>query len=383
MSLDTFLAKKPLYYDIIDYTRMPRAYTSIKEHLLLPPVIHVVGTNGKGTTGRFLSLMLRQAGFLVGHYTSPHLFAFNERLWLDGKNVSIETLEALHVRLQSLLSPVFIEELSYFEYTTLLAALAFEKCDYVVMEAGLGGEYDATNVFPKMLSIITPIGMDHESFLGNSLVAIATTKLNSITTQTILSKQYDEAVIDVAKKISIEKDVPLLCVADTSLVDESAIDIYCMKNNYPTFFNENLKTATLAANQLGVYPHWETLLPLDLPGRCQKITPNITVDVGHNPMAAARLAQSFPLKSQILVYNSFKDKDFAKILALLMPIVKEVQLIPIKTYGRAVDEEGIIHVLDTLAIPWRPFDERINPEDCYLVFGSFMVAESFLERIDA
>lgn len=100
-------------------------------------------------------------------------------------------------------------------------------------------------------------------------------------------------------------------------------------------------------------------------------------------MAATILAQSFPLKSQILVYNSFKDKDFAKILSLLMPVVKEIQLIPIQNFGRELDEEGIIEEIEALGLPWTHFDAEIKTDESYLVFGSFMVVESFLGRINA
>lgn len=383
MTLDSFLANKPLYYDTIDYTRMPRAYESIKDALNLPSIIHVVGTNGKGTTGRFLSLMLKNAGFLVGHYTSPHLFDFNERIWLDGASINDTSLEALHVKLQSLLSKEFIEGLSYFEYTTFLAALAFEKCDFVVMEAGLGGEYDATNVFTKRLSLITPIGMDHESFLGSNIEEIATTKLNSMTTTTIVATQYDPKVKEVAQGIAAEKDIALRLVEESEILWRDDVALYCEKQGYPSFFIDNMTTALFALKELNIAPDFSTLPSLDLPGRCQKIAPNITIDIGHNPMAATILAQSFPLKSQILVYNSFKDKDFAKILSLLMPVVKEIQLIPIQNFGRELDEEGIIEEIEALGLPWTHFDAEIKTDESYLVFGSFMVVESFLGRINA
>jgi dihydrofolate synthase / folylpolyglutamate synthase len=85
MSLNDFLEKKPLYYSEIDYTRMPRAYASIQEKLSIPKIIHIVGTNGKGTTGRFIANALFALGKSTGHYTSPHIQDFNERIWLNGK----------------------------------------------------------------------------------------------------------------------------------------------------------------------------------------------------------------------------------------------------------------------------------------------------------
>ena len=104
MRLQEFLNDKPLYYDKIDYTRMPMVYEKIRLSLKLPKIIHVIGTNGKGTTGRFLSEALFSMGFKTGHYTSPHILEFNERIWIDGENISSELLENSHVNLQKLLT---------------------------------------------------------------------------------------------------------------------------------------------------------------------------------------------------------------------------------------------------------------------------------------
>ncbi|MDQ1337701.1 MAG: dihydrofolate synthase / folylpolyglutamate synthase, partial [Campylobacterota bacterium] len=136
MILKDYLNSKPLYYNEIDYTRMPRAYEKIKSSLPLNNVIHIIGTNGKGTTGRFLANALYAMGHSVGHYTSPHILEFNERVWLNGANATDAELEDAHVELQKLLSNSDSDSLSYFEYTTLLAMIIFKKCDYVVMEAG-------------------------------------------------------------------------------------------------------------------------------------------------------------------------------------------------------------------------------------------------------
>ena len=98
MNLNLFLEQKPLFYDVIDYARFPKIYYAIAHHFKLPKIIHIVGTNGKGTTGRFLAHMLRQNHLHVGHYTSPHIVAFNERIWIDGSYVDDALLEAYHQR---------------------------------------------------------------------------------------------------------------------------------------------------------------------------------------------------------------------------------------------------------------------------------------------
>ena len=237
MNLNLFLEQKPLFYDVIDYARFPKIYYAIAHHFKLPKIIHIVGTNGKGTTGRFLAHMLRQNHLHVGHYTSPHIVAFNERIWIDGSYVDDALLEAYHQRLTLLLSPEDAQALSYFEYTTLLAMLIFcEKCDYVVLEAGLGGEFDATNVFPKILSIITPIGYDHQAFLGESIEAIATTKLNSVKNDFILAKQYEPIVNTLARQKADEIHQRLI---DVTLFLEKEkyfkAEYYAKDKDYPSF----------------------------------------------------------------------------------------------------------------------------------------------------
>ena len=193
-SLQDFLDNKPLYYDKIDLERMPRIYRAIKAHLPRPKIIHIVGTNGKGTTGRFLANGLLQNGFSVGHYTSPHILTFNERIWLNGENVNDGVLEAAHQKLYALLTQEQSDALSYFEYTTLLAMVVYEACDYAVLEAGLGGEFDATNVFDKELSLFTAIGQDHQAFLGDDIGSIAGTKFRSMQKSAILGRQTNPEV---------------------------------------------------------------------------------------------------------------------------------------------------------------------------------------------
>ena len=103
MTLESFLRDKPLYYTEIDYTRMPRIYEKVRSHFTASNIIHLLGTNGKGTTGRFLASALFHKGYKTGHYTSPHILEFNERVWINGKNASYESLEVAHKKLQSIL----------------------------------------------------------------------------------------------------------------------------------------------------------------------------------------------------------------------------------------------------------------------------------------
>ncbi len=379
MTLFSFLDPKPLSYDEIDYERMPRTYRRIASHFKLPRIVHVVGTNGKGTTGRFLAQMLRHNGFRVGHYTSPHILRFNERIWIDGGDVQDAILEAYHQKLLSWLDAHEAQALSYFEYTTLLAMAIFcDFCDEVVLEAGLGGEFDATNVFPKILSIVTPIGYDHQDFLGDTIEAIATTKLNSIANDFVLAAQYEASVEVLARQKAQSLHVTMVQPhfdAKTSYMLESYVSSY---TNAPFLIN-NFKTAFCALTFLGYDITFESFSITMLQGRHQKILPNVTLDVGHNVMAALALTQSFEGKKVGLIYNCYKDKDYRAILKLLAPIIEEIYVIAIQS-PRAVDEALLYETAKEYGLKISSF-QAIDPQKEYVVFGSFSVAEAFVKGI--
>ncbi len=376
--LQDFLDAKPLYYSEIDYSRMPRAYKSIKERLKVPKTIHLVGTNGKGTTGRFLSMALHNSGFKVLHYTSPHILEFNERIWINGENISDAELEIVHQKLQQLLDKEFIESLSYFEYTTFLAVLAASEVDYLILEAGLGGEYDATAVFPKVLSLITPIDKDHEAFLGDTIESIATTKLNAIQNKAIIGKQKHQAVYDVAeammqeKKLSIKKYEEYL-----TQEDEDKITSIAQKNNLAEYLVNNLRLSIAALKELGVEYDISSFENAKLFGRLSKIDENILLDVGHNVLAAESICASLKPDRYTLVYNSYQDKDYRNILKILKPIIQELQIVEVED-PRIEKREVLESVLKELDIPYKSF-EKTESSKKYLVFGSFSVAEVFLK----
>jgi len=377
--LDLFLEKKPLYYDEIDYTRMPRVYETMREKIKLPKIIHLVGTNGKGTTGRFLATALHARGLHVGHYSSPHILEFNERIWLNGENISKQTLNAAHQMLLELLFEDDANALSYFEYTTLLALLIYQECDYVVLEAGLGGEYDATAAFENVLTLVTPIDFDHEAFLGSTLEVIATTKLNAVKSAAILAKQKHHEVYTVAQKRATEKNLPIESFEQYLEEDDfQKIALISQNMDLAEYLQDNLSLAIAALRFLKINYSVEDFSNARLFGRLSKIGKNILLDVGHNPLAASSIAKALQGNKYTLVYNTYKDKDYKNILQILHPIIEEVQII-------AVDEERIVEKkllqesLESLGIEWSDFI-NIDEKREYLVFGSFSVAEIFLKK---
>ncbi len=376
--LQEFLESKPLYYTEIDYTRMPRAYSSIKEKFKLPKIIHIVGTNGKGTTGRFLATALIRRGYKTLHYTSPHILEFNERIWINGTNISDQKLEQLHENLQELLPQEFIDGLSYFEYTTFLAVLAASECDYLILEAGLGGEHDATAVFENILTLVTPIDKDHEAFLGNTIESIATTKLNAVQKKAILAKQKHQDLYKVAKEIEVKNGVVVTAVENyITQEDKEKIFQIAQQNSLPAYLVENLRLSIATLKEFGITYSQEDFLNAKLFGRLTQLEANILVDVGHNALAANAIYEVLKGSKFTLVYNSYKDKDYKQILEILKPIISKVLIIEVHD-DRIEKKEKLESTLEILTIPYNQF-EKIEEGESYLVFGSFSVVEKFLK----
>jgi len=377
--LEKFLQKKPLYYEKIDYTRMPRVYENIKSALKIPKIIHLVGTNGKGTTGRFLASALHSLGFHTGHYTSPHIISFNERIWLNGADVDSALLNEAHQKLLSLLSAEDAELLSYFEYTTLLALFIYQECDYVVLEAGLGGEYDATAVFENILTLVTPIGFDHEAFLGSDIESIATTKLNAIKRKAILGKQPYKEVFSVAKEVAKKRNVVI--VNYESLLDANdfeKIEQITEKNMLAEYLQENLMLSIAALKSLDIAYKAENFDNAKLFGRLSQVGKNVLVDVGHNVLAAKRICETLKENKYILVYNSYRDKKYEEILQILKPIILHIEIIDVDD-ERIEQRDKLLHVMERLGIENKKF-ETLKSDENYLVFGSFRVIEIFLKE---
>ncbi|MDR2790711.1 MAG: bifunctional folylpolyglutamate synthase/dihydrofolate synthase [Campylobacteraceae bacterium] len=369
-----YLEKKPPYYDHIDYERMPRIFRAVSHNFHLPKTVHVVGTNGKGSTGRFLAQILESAGLKVGHYTSPHILEFNERFYKDGAHMGYDELDALHERLLAILG-IYESELSYFEYATLLAFLAYEECDYMILESGVGGEFDATNAAPKELSIVTPISFDHQDLLGKTIKEIAFTKLQSVNNKAVAAPQeFDEAVEIIKQREAILRLEFIYVKKDEY---NSGVEKYAALHALPPFLKENLFTALHAAAALGVEADLSKIKKLNLNGRFQKIAANITIDVGHNISAAKAAAEIFKGKKVVLIYNSYKDKDYKAVLNILSPIIKRVEIIDIQNPYRQSAEKEIKAALLDMGAEVKDFS-RIDKNEEYFIFGSFGVAEAFL-----
>lgn len=272
--------------------------------------IHVAGTNGKGSTCAFIASILQQKGFKVGLFTSPHLVDFRERIRINGTPISEEHVVQFCDQVQSLTLA-----LSFFEITLAMALVHFkrEHCEYVVLETGMGGRLDATNVVTPILTIITTIGLDHQAFLGNTLEAIATEKAGIIKTGVpILCGEERESLIHIFKQRAASLNAPFYCTE--YIIDDP-------KHILPEYQNNNANLALTALKHIGINPlpidihkTWRQLF--DTTGFIGRLYPstihsNLWYDVSHNEdglKTTFKALTTMGIHAPIVIFGASNDK---------------------------------------------------------------------------
>ncbi|WP_288545653.1 Mur ligase family protein [uncultured Helicobacter sp.] len=377
MDLDSYLKSKGNEYAPFCPDRAKNIYNKLKIHLQLPrTIIHIIGTNGKGSTGRFITLGLEQHNCKVLHFTSPHLFDFNERFYKNGSCVSDTQLEQAHAFLQQF---DYIQEASYFEYATFLAFMLACDCEFLVLEAGLGGEFDSTNVVDSTLSVFTPISYDHQEILGESIQEIASTKLRAMSKCNVIAPQCFEEVNHIARTIAKERNASLVFVSEK--INDNNLLKYAQKHHLAPFLTQNLNVAKHTLALLDKEIDFDRLSGFNLLARAWQLEPNILVDVGHNEACAREILKIIGKKQVNLVYNSFFQKDVVKILQILKPIIKKLLILDVVN-DRILPKDQLIAICRELEIDWSDF-RGVDADSEYVVFGSFSVVKEFLERKNA
>jgi dihydrofolate synthase/folylpolyglutamate synthase len=295
---------------------------------------HVAGTNGKGSTCAYLNAMLRGCGFKTGLYTSPHIIDFEERFQIDGKPVTEAFWIEVYTDLKSIIETF---ELTFFEATTLMAFEMFKRqnVSWAVIETGLGGRLDATNIVKPIVSVICAIDIDHKDYLGDTIEKIAFEKCGIIKEKTpvvMLENNYTE-VMQQAITVSNKKNAILTVVnpelltafeyeTGVTVCDTSgALLTVPMKGNFQI---ANLQLAINAFRLSGLALGSESIHALSetsLPGRFQVIkhsNKTIILDVGHNPQASSMLVtelqKRFTNHSICMVVGIMKDKDYQSMI---------------------------------------------------------------------
>ena len=302
--------------------------------------IHVAGTNGKGAVCALLDVALRERGLRVGRYTSPHLVRLNERFFLDGSPVDDATLDRLANRVrQILLAPrsSLLPELTFFEALTAVAFLLYADVgvDHAVLECGLGGRLDATNVCTPELCVITKVGLDHCDWLGDTVEKIAAEKAGIVKPGVpVVLGRNEPSVRAVVEARAKEVGAPFFYAPDLAAEEEIPHDIPLGG----AFNRENAMTALAALKVLvkdvlhGESDGWRESICSGMakvvwPGRFQRVG-DFIVDGAHNPPAARALRESLerlnpsgsPLRLN-LIAGFCGDKDVDQVLSILAPVV--------------------------------------------------------------
>jgi dihydrofolate synthase/folylpolyglutamate synthase len=321
------------------------------------PTIHIGGTNGKTSTSRMIDSILFEMGLRTGRFTSPHLESYLERISINGQPISAAELIFAYNDISpylELMDSKFENPISFFEAMTALAFAAFAEhpIDVGVIEVGMGGEWDATNVVQAGVSVITPIGLDHTEYLGNTLTEIARTKGGILKTGGfgVLAQQEPEAAIELlrrAAEVGIElarEGVEYSLASRAVAVGGQLISISGLNESFDDIFlplHGKHQAANAATALVAVEAFFgDTALDHDAvragfaavtsPGRCEVVhrDPTILLDAAHNPHGAKALAETianeFTFDEVIGVVASFGDKDVRGILLELEPIMNEI-----------------------------------------------------------
>ncbi len=292
--------------------------------------IHVAGTNGKGSTCAMLDSALRASGVRSSLYTSPHLVDFRERIRVDGRMIP-EEAAAEGLTLLRAASRGWDHAPTFFELATALAAWWFarEGAEVVVWETGMGGRLDATNAVTPLVSVITPVGMDHAQWLGNTLAEIAAEKAGIIKPGVpVVSAPQEDEVRAVLEARADEAGAPLRFVAEPC---DWPVGLQGLHQRW----NAALALAALDAAGLvsdGVARR-RALASVSWPARFQRCERNIVIDGAHNAHAAAALVETWraafgDFKGR-LVFGALRDKDTRALLVSLRQIADEIWLVPV------------------------------------------------------
>jgi dihydrofolate synthase/folylpolyglutamate synthase len=363
--------------------------------------IHIAGTNGKGSVSHSLASILQEAGYKVGLYTSPHLIDFRERIRVNGIPVSeeyvirtVEDFKHLNSKRIHPLSP------SFFELTTALAFKYFaeEKIDIAVIEVGLGGRLDCTNIITPILSVITNISFDHTQFLGNTLAQIASEKAGIIKHQVpVVIGETTKETRPVFENKAKEMDAPIFFAEE---IDRSECDQYEfeLKGSYQ---KKNLRTILCATKRLPfIHPeHIQKGLTnvcknTGLMGRWQTLSTNplIICDTGHNVGGWKYLApqiSSVPCDRLHIVFGMVDDKDIRNVLSMLpknavyyFTQANNHRAIPAQQVGELAKEYGLSgNTYPTVAQAYEEAKSSASENDFIFIGGSSYIVADLLCHI--
>ena len=362
------------------------------------PSIHIAGSNGKGSTANYLANIYRVEGYKVGLFTSPYLETVNEMINVNGQNITDEEMIKI-IEDNAKLIDKFC--LSPFEVQTYIAFTYFNnmKCDLAIIECGMGGEIDATNIFTPVASVITSISLEHTAFLGRSICEIAYQKAGIIKKEVpVITGILDEEAINTIVEVSKENNCQLaVAVEPAKVVYENRGFNFAYGtlkdlriNSAATYSLKDACIALEVVNKLNeIFPVKEESIRTGLaqtymPVRMEilKDSPLLIIDGSHNPEGVYNLVNS--LQNVVenreihVLFACFKDKNIERMLAYLGEYSKDITLTTFP-HGRARQEEDYFLYLDDYSFKPDALAELNNlmvtyPEDAILVTGSLAFA---------
>jgi dihydrofolate synthase/folylpolyglutamate synthase len=396
-------------------------------------VIHVAGTKGKGSTSAMMASALKASGYRVGFYTSPHLSDYCERIQINGISISHELFTALVEEIKPFVAQV--EKLTTFEISTALGFWYFarEDVDVAVVEVGLGGRLDATNVVWPLVSVITSLSLDHMDVLGDTLAKIAAEKAGIIKQgrPLVLSPQREEARL-VVTRMAEERQAPLTLVGHDYLyapwshslsgqsmlvwpaADQPLVDEYIesggrenwepLRLSLPLLGHHQVENAATAYSALQVARAEGLLIPdsaiqkgfseVFWPGRFEVLrrNPLLIVDSAHNRNSAQKLRQAIddylPAQPVILIFGASEDKDVKGMFAELLPRVRQV-IATESVHPRAMPADELVNLAHRFGLPAQkvlPLEEAVDQalrmagnEFAIVAAGSLFVAAAVRE----
>ena len=389
------------------------------------PTIHIAGTNGKTTTTRLIDSLCFELGLRTGRFTSPHLESFLERISINGEPITPEMMIATYDDVAPYLELVdqrMSHKLSFFEAITGLSFVAFAEfpVDVGIFECGMGGEWDSTNVIDARVSVITPIGLDHTQYLGNTLAEIATTKSGIIKPGSfaVLARQELEPAHVLMKKCAevgatpIREGVEYQVISRSLAVGGQLLSIQGVYGSYEEIFLplHGEHQASNAATALAAVEVFAGESKLDdeivrkafanatSPGRCEIVlrNPTVILDAAHNPHGAKSLRKTieseFDFDSVIGIVSTMGDKDTSGILEEFEAVMTSVIITKNSSHRAApIDElaaqarelfgEHRVLTKDSLesaieaAVTQAKFESEMNEKSCaVLIAGSVISA---------
>jgi dihydrofolate synthase/folylpolyglutamate synthase len=313
-------------------------------------IIHVAGTNGKGSVCAMIDAISRAQGYRAGLFTSPHLVTFRERIKVDGEMIAEEKvaagLNAIRARIRD-----WNPHPTFFEITTALALIHFKEseCEVIALETGLGGRLDATNAVQPVVSVITPIGYDHQSWLGNTLEEIAGEKAGIIKARVpVVSGAQEPAAEKVIRARAAECDAPIEIVTEPYTKTPIALAGAYQKQN------ASLAIAALRCGGVGVNDDAIEcgLAKVQWPARFQRWDERTIIDGAHNPAGAEVLAKTwreqFGDERATIILAVLSDKDVPGMWRALAPIARQVILPPAHT-ERALVPKDLAQIISSIA----------------------------------